>query len=261
MHEVRKKLRSEFSVIKEDFQHEIPIHHLESLAAIVYGPFLYGMDLLVDTNDMMLRVKSASAQDAVMDGIFWASQPQSDPRFAGYLNTMLSASQEVSKNRLTRIDGWLNGIKGGVSIIRALESDGWNIALPDYANNPQEVLEWDINNYIDFIAEREGKILFIDAKARLMLEEGQIRRVASVEDRQRTGIYPPYLELGLPQSLSKYEHLLRQGDIKHLNIIVPSAVSQLPNLQNAPDPKTNLQSYGITSEQSDLVSQINNLRW
>lgn len=257
MQTVREKLEEEFQIIKDDFP-EIPQGHMESLASLVYGPFLYGRDLLLPTNDMMLRIQNASAQAAIMDGVLWASAPEADSRYANYIQTMIATSQEVAKNPASRIRGWLNGVKSGVAIIRALQTDGWKVTLPDYANNPREVLEWDINNYIDFIAEKDGKTLFIDAKARLQDEDGQTRRIASVEDRR---LRAPYHRLGLPQSLNQYENALREGSVKHVNIILPSHADQLPDLIPSQDPKASLRNYGISTEQGEIVRKINELKW
>lgn len=252
---VRQTLEQEVTMIKEDFP-RMSSTSIDALAALVYGPLLYGRDLLLETADSSLRVKNASAQDAVIEGVLWGSSLEADSSYAKYIATMLAISEEVSGNRTTSMYRWLNGIKGAVAIARALESDGWGVRFPNYSNKPQEVYEWDISNFVDFVATRDDSVLFVDAKARLLDSGlGQINRISSVEPVNMRRM--PYIRYGLPDSLTQFKPSLDNGKLNHVVVTVPTNPDQLSGLVTNPDPKKSLAGFGISSEQSQLVAKIN----
>ncbi|RJQ26804.1 hypothetical protein C4577_02740 [Candidatus Parcubacteria bacterium] len=125
------------------------------------------------------KVWSARIQALAINSIYRAFQDDSDERFVGEIyKTVQNFQNIVSILNLGGVEHGVarmwNAIKSELAIIRVLEDARYDIIIPKYTNDiddvssENELLEWDVRNGIDFFAVGQDEILLIDSKGRRM---------------------------------------------------------------------------------------------
>lgn len=248
----RRKLREDFPDAKGA--------EIGQYAELLLGPFLMKGESLIRTHETPTKVKekelSAILQHHLTHAVLYTSIPTSIPKeqAATYWSYCLNSYKSLKRQqdiitgmrRDTALGAWWNGLKAEIGVVKTFVKAGYDVILPEYAydrdrpldidgkkNADREVLQWDLNEGIDFIVIKDGQATLVDAKGELKNRKtGQKRTSPTVTTETR-------LIQRLPQSLQeKIAPYLSGSTIPHIRVIVPTDENDLFSLPSIHPIKT-----------------------
>jgi hypothetical protein len=259
--EMRRK-RDEYSGrLKAKFGEEFEPEIIERVADLYFGPFSLHPEMVKNEKPTTpelsreerhkQRILSATIQHNLVHALYYAGSGNAGQNFVTGMYEIASFYENLSRSGFGHtmgIDSFWSGVKSELAIVKGLKTEGYRVFLPDYSQNDwerfpedglsSEVEDWDVKGHVDLIAEREGKILLVDAKGKTNYSDGNggLHKVSQTDIRHTEEIVkdrvnnlrrlPPSMEnfIGrlLPITVDKYTVTVPAGS----NYMTPLAPSR-----------------------------------
>jgi len=226
----------------------IPRHQIEQFKHLYFGPYMLNFETVRGeiTHDLEQKVLSASMQHMLAHSILYASNPNAEESFTKKVFTTAVVHDNIARGMTGKGDGittnW-NGVLAEVGIIRVLQSQKFDVFLPNYTGNGKsvdhEVQTWDVQNGVDLVAvtpsvDRPVAIL-IDAKGQYKYpKDDYLNRQGLRIQADVTANHLSNKDIrSLPYSLQKFLSQIKPEEVYRSKIIIPTGQKHLMSLQDA----------------------------
>ncbi len=255
---------------------DVPEEDIETVIDVTFGPMRMAPNAPEVQNGNKEELykyieTSARIQHAYSHMILEASRPDGDKAFAESVFGRVAFMDYLSKSPLGESRGYRqfwNGVKTEVAVIKALTKQGYRVTIPDYDQSdydeqgnliPQaekQVFQWDIKCGIDMIAEKDGTVLFVDAKGQNKTKEGMDRVIPDITWK---------IPSRIPSTLqTDYSPQLKGNWVKQMTIILPTSKYYLSGVSSShmkmEDKRVALRDFGVSSFETDIAKCTNQIQ-
>ncbi len=192
-------------------------------------------------------VKSASLQARMIHNIFFASTGEASEEFVQKVANSLAFHDQFANSAQGQKDNlrrFHSGVRAFLGVSRSLYNAGFDLYLPNYNGNRQEIEDWDVRNGIDgcAITKVDGVPIAIvfDAKGQMNYNEdpndrvnvGQ-RHMADFEFRRLNEDSVRRLPYSLQDLLSYYDPSQKHEAVYKAKIVLPTGSEYLTSFKDA----------------------------
>lgn len=182
------------------------------------------------------KVRSAKIQHNRAHAIFYASLGEGGPEYAQKVLNSVAAHESIARSASGKETGALllnTGINTFIATSRFLYESGYDIFVPNYTGDAQEVREWDVDRGIDGCAIKmqqngEPHVLLFDAKGQANYSQNDYygrkgeRREANVHATKLIWQEAAHLPQSLRDTISFYDPEHKYSNIYKARIMVPT---------------------------------------
>lgn len=240
--QIEKVMGKVMGEVKREFQDKVPESQIEMLGDFYFAPFRSEHGEVIDEDQKELN---ARIQHTLTHNILYAASSDVDPNYAANVYDTIGFYEKLAQSSLGKhehIKQFWNGVKSEVAVVHMLRDLGYRVFLPDYSQDPwevgeeeNEVLQWDVRNGVDFIAEDEGRVLLIDSKGTKFIKRNNYSEIIErslveiipgaeyyTRNRDNLNLLPPVLRSAVSP--------LNPSDVRRMTIIVPTSGKYLNTL-------------------------------
>lgn len=260
--EMQRKRDEYSSRLKEKFGEMYEPEQIERVVDLYFGPFSLHPEIV--SNDRPANpevsgrerhnqlVLSASIQHNLVHALYYAGSGNAEQSFVTGMYDIAAFYEKLSRSNFghnTGIDSFWSGVKSELAVVKGLKGEGYRIFLPDYTQNDwdrfpedglsSEVEDWDVKAHVDLIAERDGKILLVDAKGRTTItdQNGALHRLGKINTVHTDTIVKDRVNNlhMLPRSMEKFVDRLLPVAVDKYTITIPASSNYLAGLSPSTD--------------------------